>query len=95
MLLKSLSLSVLLVASAALAQPVTPYRPENPPQAKSDADRIVCQKEEKIGTRLGAKKVCMTVSEWAALKAADRERTEQIQAGTCQVGEGQGCLSPN
>lgn len=94
-MLKSLSLTILFLASGAPAQPVTPYRSENPPQAKSDADKIICQKEEKIGTRLGAKKVCMTVAEWAALRAADRERTEQIQAGTCQVGEGQGCLSPN
>ncbi|HEU4809815.1 MAG TPA: hypothetical protein VFS69_04065, partial [Sphingomicrobium sp.] len=68
-------------ASAAPAQPVTSYRAENPPQAKSDADKIVCQKEEKIGTRLGAKKVCMTVAEWEARKAADRDQLERTQSG--------------
>ena len=94
-MLKSLAAVALLFAAAAPAQVVTSYKTDNPSQIKGDSDRIVCQKEEKIGTRLGARKVCLTVSEWNDLRAADRERTEEIQAGTCQVGEGQACLSPN
>jgi hypothetical protein len=90
---RSLVLLTLIVATAAPAQ-VTSYRTINPAPIKGDSNKLVCQKEETIGTRLGDKKICLTVSEWNDRKRDQRERTEQIQAGTCQVGEGQACLDP-
>lgn len=90
---RSLALFALVSATAAPAQ-ITTYRTINPAPIKGDPNKLVCQKEETIGTRLGEKKVCMTVSEWNDRKRAQRERTEQIQSGTCAVGEGQSCLDP-
>ncbi len=92
---KSLVAFALLVSAAAPAQVITSYQSNKPSSIKGDPDKIVCQKEETIGTRLGAKKVCMTVSEWNARQKDERERTERIQGGTCQAGEGQGCLDPH
>ena len=78
-MLKSLSVIALLFSTAAPAQIVTSYRTANPSHIKGNPNRIVCQKEETIGTRLGAKKVCLTVKEWQDRAAADRTETERIQ----------------
>ena len=48
---------------------------------KAEVNRIVCKKQEQIGSRLGAKKVCLTVKEWQERAAADRVETERIQQG--------------
>lgn len=92
-MLRTIALAAAALSIAAHGQ-VTTYQTNNPAPVKGDADKIVCQKEEKIGTRLGAKKVCLTVSEWQERARLHQERTQQIQSGTCQVGEGQGCLDP-
>ena len=80
-MLKSFSAIALLVSAAAPAQVVTSYRTNNPSALKGDPNRIVCQKEETIGTRLGAKKVCLPIAEWQARQAADRDQTERVQSG--------------
>ena len=80
-MLKGLAAIGLVVSAAAPAQVVTSYRTNNPSTASSDPNRIVCQKEEAIGTRLGAKKVCLTIGEWAARRAADRDQLEHQQSG--------------
>ena len=46
---------------------------------KSDVNRIVCKREETIGSRLAAKKVCLTVQEWEDLAKGSREDTESWQ----------------
>lgn len=45
----------------------------------SAANRIVCRKEETVGSRLAAKKVCLTVKEWQERAAADRDETSRVQ----------------
>lgn len=50
--------------------------------AKTDVNKIVCKKQEQIGSRLGAKKVCLTVKEWQDRAAEDRVETERIQQST-------------
>jgi hypothetical protein len=79
---KMLAVAALLLSAAAPAQVITSYRTNNPAPIRGDPNKIVCQKEETIGTRLGAKKVCMTVAEWQARQAADRDQTERVQSGT-------------
>ena len=81
-MLKSLMAMAVLVSAAAPAQVVTSYGTNNPAPIKGDANKIVCQKEETIGTRLGGKKVCLTVAEWQARQQADRDQTERVQSGT-------------
>jgi len=50
------------------------------PAAKTlDPNEVVCEKQEVIGSRLASKRVCMTRSQWADMKAQDRQETERVQ----------------
>lgn len=93
-MLRVIAAAAVLLGSATSAQ-ITPYTSNTPPAVDGDQHKIVCKKEEKVGTRLGARKICLTVAEWNERDRAHKERTEQIQMGTCQVGEGQACSDPN
>jgi hypothetical protein len=79
-MLKGLGLVSVAIAGAAIAQ-VTSYETNRPAEIKGDPDKIVCKKQEKLGTRLGEKRVCLTVREWREVYEADREITERIQSG--------------
>lgn len=46
---------------------------------KNELDRIVCEREEQIGSRLGARKVCKTVREWQEQRRVQREEVERVQ----------------
>lgn len=48
-------------------------------QNKSDLDRVICEKQETIGTRLGAKKVCMTVAQWIEFQNDVKDQTRRIE----------------
>jgi hypothetical protein len=78
---RSLAAASLLVAARATAQ-VTPYHSSEAPAANRNPDKLVCKKEEQIGSRLGAKKVCLTVREWEARAKDGRDQTERVQSGT-------------
>ena len=75
-----------LLISAVPASAQDPASPTPAPQAtssaKTDVNKIVCKKEQQIGSRLGAKKVCLTVKEWQDRAAEDRVETERIQQAT-------------
>jgi len=93
-MLKGLCIATLVFASGAPAQPVTPYRADSGAQAKGDPNRIICKKEEQIGSRLAIKKVCLTVGEWEARAKDDRDRTESLQGGTrarCSLDSQEAC----
>jgi hypothetical protein len=95
-MIKALAVAAILVEGAASAQSVTSYRSDKQAAVRGDANKIVCEQEEKIGTRLGAKKVCLTVAEWRARQLADREQTEGIQAGTrARCSNDAGCDPPS
>ena len=83
-MLKTAALLGFLFATSVAAQ-TTSYTTNRPAPIQGDADKIVCQKQEQIGSRLGAKKLCLTVREWRERHALDREHTEGVQAGvrTC------------
>ena len=78
---KAVAIAAALMATAApAAAQTTPAAAPNAKSAsESDALKIVCKREEAIGSRLGAKKVCLTVQEWKDLAEANREHTEKVQ----------------
>ena len=93
-MIKTLALVASLLATNAVAQPATPYRTDSNAQSTNDPNKIVCQKEEKIGSRLAAKKVCMTVGEWKARQQADRDQLDSTQSGAraaCSADSIQSC----
>lgn len=78
------ALFVLLLAAAptaALAQ--TPASQPQPIVVTGDkgpdAQKMVCKTEDTIGSRLGAKKVCLTVQEWKERADFYRDQTESWQ----------------
>lgn len=77
--------ALMLVGTPAVAQSdqtQTPGAKEIPSSDPSDVNRVVCRKEEQIGSRLGAKKLCMTVKDWQERAQFSREETERVQQGT-------------
>lgn len=44
-----------------------------------DPNRVICRKEDSTGSRVSARRVCATASEWAARKQHTREGIERAQ----------------
>jgi hypothetical protein len=57
--------------------------------AAGNPNEIICEKVEQIGTRLGAKRTCMTRAEWKEQRRQNREVVEKAQQTRCN-GEGAG-----
>ena len=77
---------------AAVAMPVaaqTPApQPSTPPAAKEDPlNKVVCRKEESLGSRLNAKRVCLTVREWKDMQDANREAFDKFMQHAQMVPE--------
>jgi len=45
----------------------------------NDPNQMVCQKQERIGSRLGSDRICMTRAQWAEQKRVSRQEVDQIQ----------------
>lgn len=68
----------LFIAAAAIAAPALAQAPAETPKAK-DPNRKICEKIEKIGSRLATSRVCMTAAEWDELRRSHRHDTEKVQ----------------
>ena len=44
-----------------------------------DPNRMICEKQGVLGSRLATKRVCMTAAEWAAQRAAERQLIDKTQ----------------
>ena len=81
-------LAILILAAApvsvfAEATPVavaaTPSAAKATVDPRVDPNTIVCKGEDVTGSRLGAKKVCLTRQQWADMSRASRERLDDTQ----------------
>jgi len=71
-------------AAVVLVQPAAAQSVESPAAAaaeKAERAKMVCKKEEQIGSRLGAKRICMTAEQWAEKAREQREFAEDVQSG--------------
>ena len=71
------ALSVQAVAQQPAPQPSAPAATQ--PAKTSADDKMVCEREEQIGSRLGARKVCMTVRQRAEKARLERQDLEKVQ----------------
>jgi invasion protein IalB len=91
-MIKIMILLAAAVSAPALAQSVDPQATASAPATATQAnapaasatkvsgdDKIVCERHEEIGTRLGGRKVCMTVAQWAEQRRIEREQVEKVQ----------------
>lgn len=50
---------------------------------KADPNEVVCERQQVLGSRLAVRKVCMTRSQWAEQRQANRDLVEKAQLGSC------------
>ena len=77
--------TAMFLAGQASAQ-VTTINSDNPLPKGNDPDRIVCERVEKTGTRLGARTVCLTVLQWEEKRTEHRQTLERVQRMNTSVG---------
>ena len=68
-----------LVGSPAFSQATPHSAAVTIPPNQSDVNKIVCERQEEIGSRLKGKKVCLTVEEWKVFKNQGRDDVEEMQ----------------
>lgn len=94
-LISTAVLSVLLAAQPALANP--PSSPESSSARASEGskqqthvtdtgERVICRTDKEIGSRVRAKRICMTAKQWAEKTAEERQFVEQRQAQRSREG---------
>jgi predicted secreted protein len=69
------------LAASATAQtvPPDPASPSSAQQKSKDPNRMICEKQEELGSRLGGKKVCKTAAEWQEWRQQNRDQLEEWQ----------------
>jgi hypothetical protein len=72
--------AIAIIAALALI-PAAAAAEEKKPDAK-DPNRIICEKQGVVGSRLATKRVCMTAAEWEMRRREDREAVEKAQVNT-------------
>jgi len=68
----------LLAALAVGAIPAMVAAEDQKPDQK-DPNRIVCEKQKELGSRVATKKICMTAAEWEIRRREDRQALEKAQ----------------
>ena len=77
-MLKPLMIAALLATPASTALADTTAAPKAAEKAK-DPNRKICEKIEKIGSRLNVVRVCMTARQWEEQRRDHREHFERVQ----------------
>lgn len=52
-------------------------------KSASDPNKIICEKEDTLGSRLQAHKICMTRAQWAERRRNDRDVVDRSQTNVC------------
>lgn len=75
------SVTAALIAAPAIAQAPAAASAQTQATAKpkEDPNEKICVKEEVTGSRLGAKRICMTRAEWADRKLQDQQELTRVQ----------------
>lgn len=47
--------------------------------ADKDPNRMICEKQEVLGSRLASKRICKTAAEWQAQRREDRNAIDRAQ----------------
>jgi hypothetical protein len=76
---KNIAVAFMLIMSAPALAQVTSIGTSNPAPKGQDLNKIVCEVDQTIGSRLGAHKVCKTVLQWQQMKQEQREHVEGVQ----------------
>jgi hypothetical protein len=82
-MLKPLAIVLMVPLAAPVGAQITFQEPPTaaPAQAKpaNPNDKIICERQEEIGSRLGGKKVCKTAAQWQEERQQQRDTVEKFQ----------------
>lgn len=85
---------VILISSAALAAPANAQTAPADPASRSaptgtlkNPNRMICEKQEELGSRLGGKKICKTAQEWQEWRQQNRDQLETWQRQLTSTGK--------
>ena len=87
--MKKLAIASVLLASAVAAwsqTPVTQPAPQTQQVAlNNDPNETVCVREQEIGSRLRARRVCRTRADWDLIREQNRQVVDRYQTGSKQT----------
>ena len=69
-----------LVAAPAMAQTASADTHSGTTAVKGDPNRMICERVEEIGTRLGGKRVCLTAAQWEAQRQQTRSTLDESRS---------------
>ena len=64
---------------ASVAMPSLAQAPAQKPTKGTDANEVICEKQQVLGSRLATRRVCKTRSQWAQDRLDDRQDLERRQ----------------
>lgn len=77
--------AMLMSAAPAFAQTQDGSKPSAKPQ---DPNRVICEKVQETGSRLNARKICMTAQQWEEQRRRDRENLQDAQQRSLEPNSG-------
>lgn len=84
-LLMSFGLTVALFSPALAQTSVQSSIPPTNGKLTKPAGKLICQREERTGSRLDSSKVCMTAAEWEEVWRMTRESLKSAQRNSHQM----------
>ena len=79
--------ALLVGAAPALAQTQEANQPA-PTSKSKDPNRVICEKVQDTGSRIGGKRICMTAAQWEEQRRRDREYVEDAQQRSLEPNSG-------
>lgn len=84
--MRSLRYAIVLTALIGSAAPA--LADDAKPRPKADPNRLICEDQPVLGSRLGGKRVCLTRAQWDDKYRQERQMIERSQVNSCQKGAG-------
>ena len=69
----------LMAGAAPVAAQTTSSASRSPNSTQKDPNRIICERIQDTGSRIGSKRICMTALQWEEQRRRDRESVEENQ----------------
>lgn len=83
-----LAVLALLAGAAPVAAQSSSSTPPAPNSTQKDPNRIICERQQEVGSRLASKRVCMTAQQWQEQRQRDREGVEENQRRSIEPNSG-------
>lgn len=83
-------LTIIAVATSFVFLSGCAAQPEGTAVTEADGERVVCRKDREIGSNLGTRRVCKTISEWESERELQQEGMRGVDRTGVEVDQSQG-----